>query len=134
MIYKLTPEELAEIDAQVRADIENEINKAKAKAAAIANKGKNKPGREVELTAEQVNTFNALVAGKNIRKSCRGSIDTVTITIKETILTMVKTEKIKDTDPIQYLVQGGIGKDFIATKDDAITDLSERAVLASRED
>ena len=132
MNYELTPEELAEIDAQARAEIDAEIKAAKAKNAVKANKGKNKPGREVVLNADQVNTFNALVAGKNIRKSCRGAIDTVTITIKDEILTMVKTEKEKDTDPVMYLVEGGQRKSFIATKDDAIIDISERAVLASR--
>ena len=125
----LTTDEKRAIQEQEQAKLEQELAAAKAKKANKAKKAKGKSGRDVILDLNLVNTFNALVATKGIKKQLCGNITSASIKINDVEITMTRQPKVKNTDPVRYKVVGGHGTDLIAPKGDAIICLSERAVL-----
>jgi len=127
----LTEKQKLEIAAQAKMDLEQELADAQAKKDNKGKKGKKgqPSGRDVVIDLNIINTFNAKVAAKGIGGQLRGNITSAKIDINDVEITMKRQPKVKDTDPVRYLVSGGHGKDLIAPKGDAIICLSERAVL-----
>ena len=125
---------LREIEEAAEKRVADDIAKMKAKKSGKKGKKNSPEGREVVLTTDGMNCFNARTAAATLSKKLKGSILHAKIDIDGVVVTMEKMPKKKDRDPVKYMVKGGFeSKDLAFPKKEAILCLSERAVLAKRQ-
>jgi hypothetical protein len=128
---------LREIEEEAEKKVQDDLSKAKAKIAGKKGRkgsGGKTDGREVILTDNGMNCFNARTAAASLTKQLKGSILHATIDIDGVVITMERMPKRKDNEVLRYLVKGGLeSKDVFFPKKEAVLCLSERAVLVRRQ-
>ena len=124
---------LRSIEEEAENEVQQMLINAKAKKAKKAKKHTDS-GRNINLTVDGMNCFNARVAAACLNRQLKGNIHSATIAVDgDRIITLVRlTEKDKKTGAVRYEVKGQTPRDMIGDKRTSIADLAERVVMAIR--